>query len=61
MSVLLAVAKVFEKLISNQLSTFLETRGSLTQQQEGFRKKNPTETLFLNSTNKWFINMVDKG
>jgi hypothetical protein len=54
------VAKVFEKLISNQLSTFLETRGSLTQQQAGFRNKNPTETLFLNSTNKWFINM-DKG
>ena len=59
-SVLSVVAKVFEKLISNQLSTFLETRGILTQQQAGFRKKNSTETSLLNSTNKWFINM-DKG
>jgi hypothetical protein len=59
-SVLSVVAKVFEKLISNQLSTFLKTRGILTQQQAGFRKKNSTETSLLNSTNKWFINM-DKG
>jgi hypothetical protein len=42
------------------LSTFLETRGILTQQHAGFRKKNSTETSLLNSTNKWFINM-DKG
>ena len=59
-SVLSVVAKVFEKPISNQLSTFLETIGILTQQQAGFRKKNSTETSLLNSTSKWFINM-DKG
>ena len=59
-SVLSAVAKVFEKLISNQLSTFLGTRGLLTHQQVGFRKKNSTETSLINSTNEWFINM-DKG
>jgi hypothetical protein len=59
-SVLSVVAKVFEKLISNQLSTFLETIGILTQQQAGFRKKNSTETSLLNSTSKWFINM-EKG
>ena len=59
-SVLSVVAKVFEKLISNQLSTFLETRGLLTRQRAGFRKKNSKETSLLNSTIEWFINM-DKG
>ena len=56
-SVLSVVAKVFEKVISEQMSIFLETRGMLTKQQAGFRKKNSTETSLLNSTNEWFINM----
>ena len=51
------MAKVFEKVISNQLSIFLETRGILTKQQAGFRENNSTETSLLNSTNEWFINM----
>jgi hypothetical protein len=42
------------------LSTFLERRCILRQQQASFRKKNSTETSLLISTNKWFINM-DKG
>ena len=46
-SVLSAVAKVFEKLISDQLSKFLETRGILKQQEAGYRKKNSTETSLL--------------
>ena len=58
-SVLSAVAKLFEKLILNQLSGYLETNGILTPQQAGFRKNNSTEASLLN-TNKWLINM-DKG
>ena len=54
------MAEVFEKLISNQLSTFLEAGGLLTHQQSGFRKKNSIKTSLLNSTNEWFIN-IDKG
>ena len=59
-SVLSAVANLFEKLISNQFSVYLETNGILTQQQAGFRKNDSTETSLLNNTNKWLIN-VDKG
>ena len=59
-SVLSAVTKLFEKLLSNQLSVYLETNGLLTPQQAGFRKNNSTEMSLLNNTNKWLIN-IDKG
>ena len=59
-SVLSAVAKVLEKLISNQIYLYLETNGILTQQQAGFRKNQSTETSLLNIMNKWLINM-DEG
>ena len=59
-SVLSAVTKLFEKLISNQAYIYLETNGIPTQQQAGFRKNQWTETSLLNITNKWLIN-IDKG
>ena len=51
-SMLSAVAKVFQKLISNQLYIYMETSGILTQQQAGFRQNQSTETSLLNITNK---------
>ncbi len=37
-SILSSVAKIFEKLITQQLEIYLETNGILVQQQAGFRK-----------------------
>ncbi|CAB4034888.1 Hypothetical predicted protein, partial [Paramuricea clavata] len=59
-SVLSSVSKIFEKLITEQLETYLESNGILTEQQAGFRKNNSTQTSLLNITNQWLINM-DKG
>ena len=59
-SVLSAVAKIFEKLVSMQLYEYLENNAILTSQQFGFRKKFSTETAMLDVTNKWLINM-DRG
>ena len=59
-SVLPAVAKILERLISDQLYKYLETQSILSQQQAGFRKNYSTQTSLLETTNKWLINM-DKG
>ncbi len=56
-SVLSAVAKIFEKLISHQLSNYLESNKILVNQQSGFRKKHSTETSLLSVTNEWYLNM----
>ena len=59
-SVLSIIAKVFEKLIFQQLTAYLESNNILTKQQAGFRKKQSTQTSLLGATNSWYINM-DKG
>ncbi len=59
-SVLSAVAKILEKLISHQLSNYLESNKILVNQQSGFRKKHSTETSLLSVTNEWYLNM-NKG
>ena len=59
-SVLSSVSKIFEKLITEQLETYLESNGILTEQQAGFRKNHSTQTSLLNITNQWLMNM-DKG
>ena len=59
-SVLSCVAKIFEKLISEQLNTYLESNGLLIEQQEGFRRKHSTQTSLLRTTNQWLLNM-DRG
>ena len=59
-SVLSAVAKIFEKLISHQLLNYLESNKILVNRQSGFRKKHSTETSLLSVTNEWYLNM-NKG
>ena len=59
-SVLSAVAKILESVISKQLETYLEENGVITEHQAGFRRQHSTQTSLLNVTNQWYINM-DNG
>ena len=52
-SVISAVAKLFEKLVYLQLSSFLRLNGILVEQQSGFRHQHSTETALLSSTNEY--------
>ena len=54
-SVLFVVAKIFEKIISQQISNYLETNGVIVNQQFGFGKKHSTQTALLNVTKKWYL------
>ena len=56
-SVLSAVAKILESLISKLLETYLEENGVIIEHQAGFRRQHSTQTSLLNVTNQWYINM----
>ena len=43
-SVLSSVAKIFERLITEQLETYLESNSILVEQQAGSREKHSTQT-----------------
>ena len=51
-SILSAISKIFEKLISMQLSEYLESNEILTGEQSGFRKNHSTQSSLLQATNK---------
>ena len=57
-SVLSAVARLFEKLVHQQF--FPHLKGLLLNNQSGFKPGHSTETSLLNTTNKWIIN-IDNG
>ena len=59
-SVISVVAKVFEKLVYQQLKSFMTINNVLVDQQSGFRFQHSTETTLLSSTNEWLYNM-DRG
>ena len=59
-SVLSTVARVFERLVYDQLSYFMEQNKYLLQYQSGFRKFHSTITAMLKNSNDWLLNM-DKG
>ena len=59
-SVLSVVSKLFEKLIYQQMYSYLDNNELLIPFQSGFRKGNSTSTSLLNTTNTWLVNM-DRG
>ena len=59
-SVLPVLARVFEKLIHNQLYDYLDKNDHLFLNQSGFRALHSVVTCLLNSTDDWYVNM-DKG
>ena len=59
-SVLSTVARVFEKIVYEQLYDYFEKNRFLTKYQSGFRRLHSTVTAMLKNTNGWLLNM-DKG
>ena len=58
-SVIPTVAPVFERLIYEQLYTYLNDNNLINTQQSGFRSLHSTLTALLDMTNDWCIN-IDK-
>ena len=56
-SVVAAVAKVFEKLVYRQISEFLDANQLLSTNQSGFRTQHSTETTLSHSSNQYLVNM----
>ena len=51
------VAKVFEKIIFDQLYTYLTVSEILSSFQSGFRSGHSTVTALLQATEKWYRNI----
>lgn len=54
------LSKIIEKIVVNQLTSFLETNHLLSKEQHGFRQNLSTETALLKITNKIYENMDSK-
>ena len=59
-SVLPTVARVFEKLIYEQMIKYFESNGLLSKKQWGFRSLHLTLLSLMSKTNDWFVN-ISKG
>ena len=57
-SVLSVIARLFEKIIHQQLYNYI--KGSLSNTQSGFKSGYSTETSLLNTTNRWILNIYKK-
>ena len=59
-SVMPVVAKVFERIVYDQLYNFLNSEEIISKQQSGFRSLHSTVTLLLEATDSWAFN-IDRG
>ena len=59
-SVLPIIAKIMEKLIFDQLYSYLQNKGLLSNHQARFRPNHSTMTALINVTEYW-LNKLDKG
>ena len=59
-SIIPVVAKVFERIIYDQIYAFLTDNNLLRKSQSGFRCLHSTVTALLESTNNWAYN-IDQG
>ena len=59
-SVIPVVAKIFERLVHNQLYGYLLEHNILSNCQSGFRTRHSTETALLEATDHWYYG-IDKG
>ena len=56
-SVISVVAKVFEKIVCDQLHNFLNSEEIISKQQSGFRSLHSTATALLEATDSWAFNI----
>ena len=59
-SIIPVVAKVFERIIYDQLYAYLSDNNMIATHQSGFRSLHSTVTALLDATNNWAYN-IDKG
>ena len=59
-SIVPIVAKVFERIIYDQVYGYLTENNLISSQQSGFRSLHSTVTALLEATNNWAFN-IDKG
>ena len=59
-SILPSVAKIFEKLVCDQLKSYLSEQNILSKYQSGFRWGHSTSSSLLKTTNSWLLN-IDSG
>ena len=59
-SIVPVVAKVFERIIYDQVYGYLTENNLISSQQSGFRLLHSTVTALLEATNNWAFN-IDKG
>jgi len=59
-SVISAIAKVFERIVYSQLSSCLSQNNILSQYQSGFRSFHSTVAALLEATDNWAFN-IDRG
>ena len=59
-SIISAVAKIFGKLVHDQVYRYLISNDLLSKYQSGFRPNHSTLTALVEATNSWSVN-IDKG
>ena len=59
-SVISVIAKVFERIVYDQLYSFLAKEDVISKQQSGFRSLHSTVTALLEATDSWAFN-IDCG